>query len=102
GPGAETWLAAEGGAALGWRGDGILATTVHGLLENDGLRAAVLAWAAGRAGLAPPEPSGVPFAAARQARLDRIADAVEAHVDLDRLFDLVRGCAPPPVRGASR
>ncbi|HEX6416842.1 MAG TPA: cobyric acid synthase, partial [Acidimicrobiales bacterium] len=78
GPGARTWLATGGGAALGWHGDGILATTVHGLFENDGLRAAVLAWAAARAGVAAPAPSRVSFAAARQARLDRIADAVEA------------------------
>jgi adenosylcobyric acid synthase len=103
---AQPWLEADDGTVLGWhdedatglRGPNAVAgTTLHALFEADRFRAAVLRWAADRAGV--PEPPGLgirSFAAARMARLDRIADALEQHLDLDRLFDLIEAGAPAP------
>jgi adenosylcobyric acid synthase len=86
---ARPWLVEAGGPAIGWWTDRVAGTSLHGLFEDDGLRADVLRWAATRAGVAPPDLPGAAFAAARQARLDGIADALEAHLDLDRLLALV-------------
>ena len=55
-------------------------TTLHGLFEDDGLRTAFL-------GIAP---SGVSFAAAREAQLDRLADMLEAHLDLSAIDTLLK------------
>jgi hypothetical protein len=81
------------GEVLGWHAGRVLGTTLHGLFENDGLRAGVLAWAADRAGKRW-APSRLDFAAHRLARLDRMADTVEAHLDLDRLRALIAEAAP--------
>jgi adenosylcobyric acid synthase len=97
GPAAQPWLVDAGGAAIGWWNDRVAGTSLHGLFESDELRAGVLGWAAGRAGLPPPARSGVQFAAARQARLDRIADTLEAHLDLDRLWKIVAAGAAAEV-----
>ncbi|MEA2828817.1 MAG: adenosylcobyric acid synthase [Actinomycetota bacterium] len=80
----EPWIVADDGSVLGWQAGRFRATTLHGLFESDGLRAAVLRWAA--PGWVP---SGVSFAAERTARFDRIADALEASLDLDALFALI-------------
>jgi adenosylcobyric acid synthase len=88
GPGAEPWLVADGGEVLGWRAGQVLGTTLHGLFEADRFRAALLADVAARAGKRW-APGGVSFAAARLDRLDRIADTLEAHLDLDRLAALI-------------
>jgi adenosylcobyric acid synthase len=55
-------------------------TTLHGLFEDDGFRAAFL-------GI---DPSGVSFAAAREAQLDRLADLLEAHLDLAAVEALIK------------
>ena len=55
-------------------------TTLHGLFEDDGFRAAFL-------GI---EPSGVSFAAAREAQIDRLADMLEAHLDLTAIDNLIK------------
>ena len=81
----------DDGTPLGWYGGRVVATTLHGLFEADGLRAAILRWATGAA---LPQLPGVSFAAAREARFDRIADVLEASLDLDRLFALVEEGAP--------
>ncbi|HVF13797.1 MAG TPA: cobyric acid synthase, partial [Acidimicrobiales bacterium] len=82
----EAWLVADDGSALGWRSpDGRLwATTLHGLFESDAFRASML-------GRASPGyvPSGMSFAGERTARFDRLADTLEASLDLDRLFGLI-------------
>ncbi len=80
----EPWIVGDDGAVLGWQAGRFRATTLHGLFESDGFRAAVLSWAS-------PAwvPSGLDFAAARTARFDRIADALESSLDLDRLFALI-------------
>ncbi len=91
----ERWLTADDGSALGWRSaDGrVWATTLHGLFESDGFRASVLRRAA--PGYVA---SDVSFAAERTARFDRIADTLEASLDLDRLFALIESapgvCGP--------
>ena len=59
-------------------------TTVHGLFEDDGFRAAFL-------GI---DPSGLSFAAAREDQLDRVADMLEAHLDLAAIDGLIKEGAP--------
>ena len=59
-------------------------TTLHGLLEDDGFRAAFLAI----------DPSGLSFAAAREDQLDRLADMLEAHLDLAAIDGLIKEGAP--------
>jgi adenosylcobyric acid synthase len=90
GPGAEPWLVAAppGGEVLGWHAGRVAGTSLHGLFESDGFRVAVLRDVAARAGKRW-VPGGLDFAALRLARLDRIADTLEAHLDLDRLAELI-------------
>ena len=83
GPGARN----EGVANEG-PGGGVWATSLHGLFENDALRASFLAEVAERRGKSF-EPSGLAFAAAREQLIDRVADAVEASLDLEALCNLV-------------
>jgi adenosylcobyric acid synthase len=64
----------------------VLGTSLHGLLEADGFRAALLARVTGASG----RPPGVSFAAARQAQVDRLADLVEAHLDLAAIDRLIQ------------
>ncbi len=93
GPDATPWLVADGGETLGWWDGRVAGTTVHGLFESDGFRAGVLGWAADRAGKQW-TPGGVDFGAVRLARLDRIADLLEAHLDLDHVAELIAQGAP--------
>ncbi len=81
GGGAEGFL---GGARAG----NVFGTMWHGSLEGDAFRAAFLAEALGCA------PSGVRFAAARERRLDLLADLAEEHLDVDALLALAREGAP--------
>ena len=67
-------------------GDRFYGTTLHGLFEDDGFRAAFL-------GI---QPSGVSFAAAREAQLDRLADLLEAHLDLAAVEALIKEGAVAP------
>lgn len=89
GAGATPWLVADDSTVLGWAAGRTLGTSLHGVLDADGLRTAVLAWAAHAAGLPPPAGPGVRFAAAREARFDRIADTLAAHLDMERLTDII-------------
>jgi adenosylcobyric acid synthase len=88
--GAAPWLVADDGEVLGWHADGVCGTTLHGLLEDDGFRAAALGWVADRSGKRW-RPGNVRFVDARFERFDRIAAAIEAHVDIDRLGGLIEG-----------
>jgi adenosylcobyric acid synthase len=108
------WLVADGGEVLGWKYGDVLGTNLHALFEDDGLRAAVLRWAAERSALRAgfestatwradaPGGSGVSFAGARQARLNRIADTLAEHVDVDALFALVEQGDRPVAEGVRR
>ena len=69
--------------AVGGRFSG---TTLHGVFEDDGFRTAFL-------GI---DPSGLSFAAAREAQLDRLADMLEAHLDLAAVEVLLKEGAPAP------
>jgi len=83
----DTWGAEPEGARSP---DGrVLGTTLHGLFDSDGFRAAFLAEVARRRGK-PFAPSGVSFAAAREAQLDRLADLVETHLDTAALEALIK------------
>ena len=71
----------------------VLGTSVHGLFESDAFRALFLTEVGRRRGKAfVPAPTS--FGAAREAQIDRLADLLEAHVDLDRLFALIETGAP--------
>ncbi|HVL07447.1 MAG TPA: cobyric acid synthase [Acidimicrobiales bacterium] len=81
--GADPWITlddAYGAGPEGSRSGRFSGTTLHGLFEDDGFRAAFL-------GI---EPSGVSFAAAREAQLDRLADMLEAHLDLAAIETLLK------------
>jgi adenosylcobyric acid synthase len=86
----------------GVRSGAVFGTMWHGCLEGDDFRAAWLDEAARLAGVPGFRAGGTSFAAAREARIDAIADALEQHVDLDAVLDLLdRGAPPdlPVVRG---
>ena len=72
-----------------------------GFPEGDELRRAWLHEVAATTGIASFETGAVGFAAQREAQIDALADAVEEHLDLDRVLDLVTSGAPalPVVRG---
>ena len=72
----------------GARSGSVVGTMWHGALEGDALRGALLHELLGRA------PSDVSFPAAREARLDRLGDLVEEHLDVDALLDLARDGVP--------
>jgi adenosylcobyric acid synthase len=74
----------DGAAAGRFRG-----TTLHGILEDDGFRAAFLRLVSDRF-----TPGGASFAAAREAQLDRLADMLEAHLDLAAVEALIKEGAP--------
>jgi adenosylcobyric acid synthase len=80
---ADPWITlddAYGAHPEGSRTGRFSGTTLHGLFEDDGFRSTFL-------GLAP---SGVSFAAAREAQIDRLADMLEAHLDLTAIETLLK------------
>ena len=62
-----------------------LGTSLHGLFEEDGFRAAFLT-EIGRRRDKTFVPAGVSFGAAREAQFDRLADLIEANVDLSAVL----------------
>jgi adenosylcobyric acid synthase len=80
---ADQWIALDDAYGAGPEGSQqgrFSGTTLHGLFEEDGFRAAFL----GR------PPSGVSFASAREAQIDRLADMLEAHLDLAAIETLLK------------
>jgi adenosylcobyric acid synthase len=67
---------------------GVFGTSLHGLFESDGFRAAFLDMVAKRRGKQF-TPSGLSFASAREAQFDRLADLVEAHLDMTAVGKLI-------------
>jgi adenosylcobyric acid synthase len=79
GPAAEPFLD-------GWRSGAVWGTTWHGTFENDGFRRAFLTDVASQAGVRWQPDVGAPgFAARRELMLERLADAVEQHLDTGAL-----------------
>lgn len=75
----------------------VMGTMWHGSLESDGFRRAVLALVAEQAGVELPA-SDVVFADQREARLDRLGDLVEEHLDVDALLAVARhGAGDVPI-----
>ena len=101
GRGARTWLRLDDaygtgddgvttdGASPDGDGGAVLGTTLHGLFDEDGFRTGFLADVGRRRGRAF-VPAGVRFAAARQAQIDRLADLLEAHLDLAAVEALIK------------
>ena len=73
----------------------VLGTSLHGLFEQDGFRAVFLTEVGRRRGRTF-VPAGVSFAAARAAQFDRLADLLEAHLDLAAVEALIEQGAPAP------
>ena len=74
----------------------VLGTSLHGLFETDGFRTAFLAAVAARRHK-PFNPSGLSFAAARDAQFDRLAALVEAHLDMAALVRLIATADVPEI-----
>ena len=70
-----------------------LGTTLHGLFENDAFRATFLVEVGRRAGKTF-VPVGGSFRAARRAQHDAVADAIEAHCDVDTLLSVIKEGEP--------
>lgn len=76
----------------------VVGTLVHGLLEEDAVRAGLLARLRARRGLADPAAPPIP---GREAEYDRLADALAAHLDWELLCAAAGIAASrPPVAGA--
>jgi adenosylcobyric acid synthase len=78
----------------------VLGTSWHGALENDAFRRALLVRLAAERGRGF-VPGDTSFARAREARLDVLGDLIEAHLDTDKLAELIEHGPPaglPDVR----
>jgi adenosylcobyric acid synthase len=73
----------------------VIGTSWHGLFEGDAFRHAFLAAVADRVGKSW-TPSGVSYEAARQDRFDRLADAIEAHLDWAAVETLIAATEAAP------
>ncbi|WP_035841792.1 cobyric acid synthase [Kitasatospora azatica] len=92
--GGEPFISDDHGQSLdGCRVGSVWGTTWHGALENDGFRRAFLREVAAMAGRAFVPSTDTSFAAAREARLDRLGDLIEEHADTDALWRLIEGGA---------
>ena len=90
-PAENPWLVLDDGPEGTRSADGRVAgTSVHGLFENDGFRRAYLHQVAARAGVDWAPGPAVSFRAARDAQYDRLADALEAHVDMQAIHGLLK------------
>jgi adenosylcobyric acid synthase len=73
----------------GVRSGSVFGTMWHGSLEGDALRARFLQEVAALTGHGGFRPGDVSFAAAREQRIELLADLVEEHLDLTRIVDLI-------------
>ena len=71
----------------------VYGTMWHGSMESDEFRQAFLVEVAAALGRTH-TPSGVSFGAAREARIDLLADLIEKHVDVDALVTLIAQGVP--------
>ena len=71
----------------------IRGTTLHGLFEHDGFRARFLEELASRRGKRF-VPAGIRFRTERDRRFDIVADAIEQHLDMEALYELIQSAVP--------
>ncbi|MEQ7010600.1 cobyric acid synthase [Actinopolymorpha sp. B17G11] len=89
----------EGEAFLGGARRGtVFGTLWHGIFEADALRRAWLTEVARLRGADGFKPGSASFAQLREERIDRLADTVEEHLDVDALLALARNGAPAGIR----
>jgi adenosylcobyric acid synthase len=72
----------------GCRVGALLGTSWHGVMESDGFRRSFLRWVAEERGLNW-RPGETSFAAAREARLERLGDLISENVDQEALLRLI-------------
>lgn len=82
-----TPLFADAPAGTGARDGNVWGCYLHGLFENDALRRAVLAPLRAARGL--PEPAPVSYAATLEHSIDRLADGVRKHLDMEAVRALL-------------
>jgi adenosylcobyric acid synthase len=92
--GAEPFVVLEDGSVDGVRAGRYLGTTLHGLFEDDEFRRSFLTWVASERSKRFVSAGGS-FAAAREAAVDAVADAIAAHVDVDAVERLIATAATP-------
>lgn len=91
----EPWLALHDGPEGATADDGRVAgTAVHGLFERDSFRRAFLRQVAVRAGRDWDAGPPVSFSEARTRQYDRLADALEAHLDMHAIDSYLQAAAP--------
>ena len=90
--GGEPFVVLEDGSVDGVRAGRYLGTTLHGLFEDDEFRRSFLAWVASERGKRFVS-AGRSFAAAREAAVDAVADAIAEHVDLAAMERLIATAA---------
>jgi adenosylcobyric acid synthase len=73
----------------------VVGTNLHGLFESDGFRSAWLSLVAARRGKSF-TPSGMSWSERREAQIDRLADAVEEHLDVDLILSLIASTVEAP------
>ncbi len=73
---------------------GVFGTSLHGVFDVDPFRTAFLADLARRRH-APFTPGGTSYEAARQAQIDRLADVLDRHLDVDAVLTLSLSARPP-------
>ena len=89
------WVHLEpGGDGSRSEGGAVWGTSVHGLFENDAFRRRFLGQVAGRAGHPWTPGPPISFAAVRDRQFDRLADAIETHVDVGAVLDLLEKGTP--------
>jgi adenosylcobyric acid synthase len=91
--GVVTPTGAVQGFGGGCRAGSVWGTIWHGLLDDDAARHAFLTEIAAAVGKPGPD-GGTSFRALREDRLDRLADAVEAHLDTEQLLGLIEKGPP--------
>jgi adenosylcobyric acid synthase len=84
----QPWLTLTDGTVDGVSLGRFMGTTLHGLFEADAFRHRFLSDLAQRAGKTWLS-AGVSYAAAREAQFDRLADAIEEHVDMAAVERLI-------------
>ena len=83
------WIQCESGSeGSSARDGGVVGTSLHGLFDSDGFRAAFLGAVAVRSGRTW-VPSGQSFSAARERQADTLADTLEAHLDISAIEKLI-------------